>query len=48
MGIYWTRYPSRHFPETNVRLFDLGRVEELPRPVPRRVPPTTGCLTDAR
>jgi hypothetical protein len=45
-GLHWARYPSRYFPETGVWLYDLGRVEELPRPVRRRVPPTTGCLTN--
>jgi hypothetical protein len=44
-GGAWQEYPSRTFTDTNVRLFDLGRVEKLPRPVPRREPPTTGCLT---
>jgi hypothetical protein len=44
-GRAWRQFPSRVFPDTGVRLFDVGRVEELPRPVPRRVPPTTGCLT---
>jgi hypothetical protein len=44
-GRAWQDVPSRTFTDANVRLFDLGRVEELPRPVPRRVPPTPGCLT---
>jgi hypothetical protein len=41
----WRDVPSRYFAGSRVILFDLGRVESLPRPVARRVPPTEGCLT---
>jgi hypothetical protein len=46
-GRAWGDVPSRSFQdgEGEVRLFDLGRVAVLPRAVPRRSPPTTGCLT---
>jgi hypothetical protein len=41
----WRDVPSRYFAGSRVVLFDLGRVDVLPRPVERRVPPTKGCLT---
>jgi hypothetical protein len=43
----WREFPSRAFSDGDdeVRLFDLGRVAVLPRTVPRREPPTTGCLS---
>ena len=46
----WKSFPSRAFGsgDDEVRLYDLGRVATLPRPVPRRPLPTPGCLTADR
>ncbi len=41
----WRDVASRYFVGSKAMLFDLGRVDALPRPVERRVPPTDGCLT---
>jgi hypothetical protein len=46
----WKTFPSRAFGsgDDEVRLYDLGRVATLPRPVPRRPEPTPGCITADR
>jgi hypothetical protein len=43
--VAWRDVPSRYFVGSGSILFDLGRVDVLPRPVKRRVLPTEGCLT---
>jgi hypothetical protein len=49
-GSAWREFPSRRFGAGSdaLVLFDLGRVDVLPRPVPRRPEPTAGCLEASR